>query len=155
MMKSKRRHLKYSIPVCLCVLCLLPGAFVWSKKQSPLSPIEAQLVGQWSTKSGSGSTRIFRSDRTLATANGQFSGKWRIEEGLLIASYWETFQFASNIASFNGMQSTYNSLCRSQTIEECRWKIEFTADKQGHALTHFVDKQHPDGKWHWIRAADR
>ncbi|MDF1743065.1 MAG: hypothetical protein P1V19_05180 [Gimesia sp.] len=148
MMKTIRGHLRYSIPVCLCVLCFLLVAFVWYNTPSPLSPIEAQLVGQWSTKNVSGSTRIFRSDRTFATASGQFSGKWRIEEGHLIVRYRETFQ----IGSCYNLRSTYNSLHRSQRLEECRWKIDFTADNQGHALTHFVDQQHPDGKWHWIRA---
>ena len=104
-------------------------------------------MGRWSAKSGSGSTRIFRSNRTLATANGQFAGRWRIEEGHLIVRCWQTFQIAPNY----DIRSTYNSLRTSQTTEEYRWKIEFAADKQSHALSHIVDKKHPDGKWHWIR----
>ncbi len=152
-MIRKRGHLRYSIPVCLSVLLL--AAYWGSDRPAPLTPLEAQLVGEWTDKGGTGSARIFRADRTLVTANDQFSGTWRIEEGRLMISYWQTFHVASNLASWYGIQSTYTSLCRSQDVDKCAWKIEFDDDEQSHALSHTVDQQHPDGKWYWNRESDQ
>lgn len=125
---------------------LLFALFLACDNQPVLSPMETQLVGEWSANPQS-DTRTFLPDRTFTTSSGQFSGVWRINAGRLTVTYWVPIE----ITNAYDIQSTFNSIRRSRKTYTCTWEIELTDNGQQHNLSHPIDELHPDGKWFWTR----
>jgi hypothetical protein len=116
--------------------------FLVSDTQSPLSPIESRLVGEWSADPHE-YTRSFLPDRTFSTSGGQFSGVWRIDEGRLTVRYWPPPELPHGY----DFSTTLQWLRRPGKTYTCTWDIEFADGNQQHSLSQPIDDLHPDGKW--------
>ena len=146
-MKSKRRILRAWPTFIVGLLVLLLALFLVSDYQSPLSPVESRLVGEWSANSTI-YTRSFLPDRTFSTSDGQFSGVWQINEGQLTVTYWPPIERPYDY----DIKPMFNWIRRSCKTYTYTWDIEFDDDSQQHKLSHPVDELHPDGKkWLWTR----
>ncbi|QDV53995.1 hypothetical protein [Gimesia fumaroli] len=135
------------------ILVLLLAYRLTVNYQPPLSVVEQQLVGEW-IGTPPGLSRIFKPDRTFLTSNGQFAGVWRIEEGVLTVTAHQPYELPRSL-SLNSLSLSFDSFQRSFTQETYQWQIEFSDDGKQHTLNHPVDKQHPDGKWHWHRKQNK
>lgn len=135
------------------ILLLLCVYHLKSDSQPPLSAVERQLVGQWSSEPGV-PTRTFKSDRTFTTSTGQFAGFWRIDEGKLTVTVWQPYELPRSL-SITGFSLSYDSMQRSSIEETYTFEIIFSEDGKQHTLNHPIDKQHPDGKILWTRKTDR
>ncbi|QDT30703.1 hypothetical protein [Gimesia panareensis] len=155
-MKTFALQLKHrrGLLVCLAGILLLGIAyFLTEEKQQPLSAEEQQLMGAWDDETP-GFLRIFRADRTFTTSNGQFAGRWWIDEGELKVTYWQTFEPPRSL-SLTSLELSLTSLQRSFDEETYSWQIDFLKNGQQMTLSHPVDEQHPDGKWLWTKQIDK
>lgn len=135
------------------ILVLLLTYDLTSDSQPPLSAVEQQLVGQWSSGS-SLSTRMFKPDRTFKTDSGQFAGFWHIDKGVLTVRVWEPYEFPRTL-SISSLNLYLNSIQRSHLIETYIYKIEFSESGQQHTLNHPLGKEHSDGKSRWTRKTNK
>ncbi len=92
--------------------------------QSPLSPVEARVIGEWS-HDPSETIRSFHADRSFSTSNGQFVGVWEVKDGRLTVKYWQPFELPTD---FNAAALTHS--IRRTRKETLSWRIEFAADNQ-------------------------
>ncbi len=87
---KRRRNTKYFFAaLILLLLAWAIGGYSISRGR-PLSPLEAQLVGNWEKieSSGKRTTISFSSDRTFRDAPGAWEGTWIIEGNELRLWYW-------------------------------------------------------------------
>jgi len=148
----KQRRKRVLLAGTAGILLLFCGYHFTVENQRPLSAMEKQLVGQWSAESGV-PTRIFKPDRTFTTSTGQFAGHWRIDEGELIVTVWQPYEFPRSL-SVASLSLSLDSIQRSRIQETYQFKIEFSDSGQQHIVNHPVDKAHPDGKWLWTRKTE-
>jgi hypothetical protein len=146
---ARRGQIIPGIVACFCgsfgLLLPLLALLVFSHNQLPLSQLETQLVGEWSANP-TDATRTFSPDRTFSTSNGQFVGRWRVDDGRLTLTYWQPYKLPHE---FN-FAAVKHSIRRTRK-ETLWWNIEFADDRQRHSLSHPADKLQPDGKWSWTR----
>jgi hypothetical protein len=146
-MNQQQRFLRAWPALVVGLLVLLLPLF-FSDDQSPLSPLETRLVGEWSANP-SGSTRCFWPNRTFSTSNGLVVGVWRIRDGRLTLTYWQTYQLPPEY-SFAAVAHSIRRI-RKDTVS---WDITFAEDGQGHILSIPVSEDCPAGQWLWRRVAD-
>jgi hypothetical protein len=144
----KRRYV-----LLLCLLLVVCAYCFTGDKPYPLTAEEQQLVGAWDDETP-GFLRVFHSDRTFTTSNGQFAGRWRIDEGELKITYWQTFEPPRSL-SLASLELSLNSLQRSFEKETYSWQIDFLDNGRQMTLSHPVDELQPDGKWLWTKQTDR
>ncbi|QDV21646.1 hypothetical protein Pan153_63360 [Gimesia panareensis] len=150
-LQLKRRR---GLLVCLAGILLLGTAYWFTgERQRRLSAEEQLLVGAWDDETP-GFLRIFHSDRTFTTSNGQYAGRWWIEEGKLKVIAWQTFEPPRSL-SLTSLELSLTSLQRSFEEETYSWQIDFLDQGQQFTLTFSPDEQHPDGKWLWTKQMDR
>ena len=80
-MRTKWTELKVAV---LLVVILAIGCFLAIAVNRPMRDAESKLLGTWNTKSGT--TYVFGEDRTFSIDDGIQTGKWRVEDGMLIFS---------------------------------------------------------------------
>lgn len=142
-----RRSHRVALALGIAVILLGCWAALRGRLRSPLSPMEARLVGSWASGTG-GPARVFLPDRSFRTTNGQFEGEWSIAEGKLSLQYWEPArpQDARSVNRFVG------ELRKGRQVETVEWEIEFRDDNQGHTLIYPENHaREPGGRWHWMR----
>lgn len=108
------------------------------------------MVGEWSVDQRK-DTRIFLSDRTFSTSDGQYSGVWRINEGQLTVTYWPPIELPHDYH----IKPILNWMDRSRKTYTYTRDIEFTDDSQQYYLSAPADKLHPDRQWLWTRVSTR
>lgn len=146
--KPQRRFLRAWPAFVVGLLVLLLAHFIFSDIPSPLSPLETRLVGEWSANPP-GPIRSFSPDRKFSTSNGQFVGVWRIDDGRLTLTYWQTFE----------LPHEYNFAAVAHSIKRTRketWSWDFTLAEDGQQLILIVpvSEDSPDGLWLWRRMSD-
>ena len=140
-MRAMRRNPLWPIALGLAAILLFCW-FFFSSMRRPLSPLEAQLVGEWTSNSG-GETRIFYPDHSYSS-HGQFEGKWFIDGNRLTIEYW----LPSRIRDVYSVDDFLLQLRRSWKTSTNTIEIEFGDDDQ--TLSFFFLSDHerrPGGKW--------
>jgi hypothetical protein len=133
--------------LCVAAALLAIGLVVRNASRRPLSPLETQLVGEWSNGDGD-ATRSFWPDRGFSTSDGQYEGRWSIDGDRLILEYWVPFRLRE-VERLGDFRSKLRQAGRRYTVA---WKIEFGADGQTHTLIHSNDHPgDPGGSWKWTR----
>jgi len=148
--KPQRRFLR----ACLAIVIGVVGLFVFflallvfRDKHSTLSPLETRLVGEWSANPTE-TTRSFSPDRTFSTSNGQFVGVWRINNGRLTITYWQSFELPHE-CSFAAVAHSIRRT-RKETVS---WNITFAEDGRQHILS-VPGEDRPDGQWLFRRVGN-
>ena len=100
------------------LLALVVCALILSNTHRPLSPLEARLVGRW-TESGAFAI-VFSPDRRFWTSDGQFVGRWWIDEDGLKVQYWDTEGCRSRLPEF------LSRVRRRLNAPIDTWSIEFS-----------------------------
>jgi hypothetical protein len=127
-------------------LLVLLALLVDTDQHSPLSPLEARVVGEWSHDPAE-TSRLFSADRSFFTSNGQFVGTWHVSDGRLTVTYWQPFELPTDY----GAAAFANSIRRTRK-ETLSWRIEFAADSQQFSLDQGCVLK--DGRLTPIRAVD-
>ena len=123
-----RRFLLFGAMFLALVVCTL----VLSNIFQPLSPLEARLVGRW-TESGAFAV-VYSPDRKFWTSNGQFGGRWWIDEDGLKLRIWDTAGTGSRIPDL------FSRARRRHSAPVDTWSIEFSEDDSRVALVIADDK---------------
>jgi len=142
----KRQGLLVGTALGVGLLLALLALLVDIDRQSPLSPVEARLIGEWSHDPAE-TARSFRADRSFSTSNGQFVGAWHVKEERLTVNYWQPFELPTDFSA----AALAHSIRRTRK-ETLSWRIEFAADNQ-----HFFLDQGcvlKDGRLIPVRAGD-
>lgn len=148
---SKRRRV---LLVCLAGLLLAVCAYCFTgERLRPLTPQEQRLVGSWDDETP-GFLRDFYADRTFTTSNGQFAGRWSIDEGMLKITYWQTFEPPRSL-SLTSLELSLTSLQRSFEEETYSWRIEFEKNDQQLTISPPIDSRFSDEKWLWTKQMDK
>jgi hypothetical protein len=126
----------------VCLLVALLALFLVIDNQSPLSPVESRLVGEWFSPTNKGVTRIFSPDRTFSTSD--MTGVWHIKDGRLTLTYRQTFELPHDF-SFAAVKHSIRRT-RKTTLS---WDITLAEDDQQHRLS--VPAHGPDGQWLFCR----
>jgi len=127
-------------------LLVLVALLIDFDRRSPLSPIEARVVGEWSHDSAE-TSRSFFADRSFSTSNGQFVGTWHVTDGRLIVTYWQPFELPTDCS----VAAVAHSIRRTRK-ETLSWRIEFPADNEQLSLEQGCVSK--DGRLIPIRAGD-
>lgn len=145
---------RYRLPITmLCAVGILMSAAVVIQSRWPaaLSPLEVQLIGEWTSDAGK-SIRIFRSDHSFATDNGQFEGHWSIDHNKLTIMYWQPF----SLRDAYYVDGFLVQIRRSFKVDTYMWEIEFADDRQTHTLIFPENDTHnPGERWNWTRLAGK
>jgi hypothetical protein len=124
----------------VCLLIALLALFLVIDNQSPLSPVESRFVGEWFSPTNKGVIRIFSSDRTFSTSDGQYTGVWHIKDGRLTLTYRQTLELPHDFSFAAVKQSIRRT--RQTTLS---WDITLAEDGQQHQLS--APAHGPDGQW--------
>ena len=153
-MKPEQRFPRAWSAIVVGLSAVVVGSFfllltwlILSDNPSPLSPLETQLVGEWSANP-SETERSFSPDRTFSTSNGQFVGVWRINDGRLTLTYWQTFAPPHEFS----LAAVQHSIRRTRK-ETISWDLTFAEDGQQHLLS-APGEGRPDGQWLFHRMSD-
>ena len=144
MLRPVRRRLLPIMGLIVAAMLLCSVFLSDSKTERPLSPLEARLVGEW-TSSPQGSTRIFRPDRSFSTANGQFEGRWSVDDSRLTVHYWQPLHTRQPYR----VDDFLSKLRRSFKTDTVTWEVKFGDDGRTHTL-HFTENDERD-PWKWTR----
>ena len=128
------------------LLLALLALLVDIDRQSPLSAVEARLIGEWSHDPAE-TVRSFRADRSFSTSNGQFVGAWEVRDGRLIVEYWQPFELPTDFSA-----AAFAHSIRRTRKETLSWRIEIAADNQQLSLDQGCVLE--DGRLSPIRARD-
>lgn len=92
---QRRRKWPAFVGLFLVLLSALFFYHVRSQQMSvynrPLSKLEARFAGDWISDDPK-FVRTFAADRTFTTSNKQFVGHWRIDDGQLNVTYWQSYR---------------------------------------------------------------
>ncbi|HEX5106007.1 MAG TPA: hypothetical protein VFV87_19445 [Pirellulaceae bacterium] len=144
--KLNRQSMLLGTAVVVVLLLAFVALLVGIDRRSPLSPIEARLIGEWSHDPAE-TVRSFRADRSFSTSNGQFVGTWDVRDGRLTVTYWQPFELPTD---FSAAALTHS--IRRTRRETLSWRIEFSADNQQLSLDQGCVLQ--DGRLIPIRAGN-
>lgn len=122
--KPKRQGMQVWLALGVGLLLVLLVLLVATDQQSPLSPVEARLIGEWSHDPAE-TRRSFHADRSFSTSHGQFVGAWDVRDGRLMVTYWQPFEFPTDYSA----AAVKHSIRRTRK-ETLSWRIEFAADNQ-------------------------
>lgn len=122
--KPNRQGMQVWLALGVGLLLLLLAFLVDIVRQSPLSPVEARLIGEWSHGPAE-TARSFRADRSFSTSNGQFVGTWDVKDGRLTLKYRQPFELPTECSAAALASSIRRT--RQQTLS---WRIEIAADNQ-------------------------
>lgn len=80
------------IAACLAVVLMVAVASVVMRPPAPLTTFEKRLVGNWAEVDQPGDDlgcdMSFTADRAFHSNDGQFAGRWSINNGRLHIKYW-------------------------------------------------------------------
>ena len=123
-----RRFLFFGAMFLALVVCTL----VLSSLLQPLSPLEARLVGRW-TENGAFAV-VYSPDRNFSTSNGQFAGRWWIDEDGLKLRIWDTVGTSSRIPDL------FDRARKRHSAPVDTWSIDFSEDDRRVTLVIADDK---------------
>ena len=138
------RRLWFTLALGLLALFVTP--FLLQQDPAPLTPIESQLVGEWSVGHDN-PTRSFLDNRTFSTSEGQFSGVWKIDNDRLTVTYWSPIERPHDYSIHGAVQW----IRRSQKTYSCAWDIEFAEGGEKLTLIPVVAPPRPAEEWIWTR----
>jgi hypothetical protein len=151
--RIRDKHVKPNWMAWLVLTALVVGLFlvllalvVDTDQHSPLSPLEARVVGEWSHDPAE-SSRSFFPNRSFFTSNGQFVGTWHVTDGRLTVTYWQPFELPTDCSA----AALTHSIRRTRK-ETLSWRIGFVADNQQLSLDQGCVLE--DGRLIPIRAMD-
>jgi hypothetical protein len=142
----KRHGLLVGTAIGVGLLLVLLALLVVIDRRTPLSPVEARMIGEWSHDPAE-TARSFRADRSFSTSNGQFVGAWDVKDGRLTVTYWQPFELPTEFSA----AAVAHSIRRTRR-ETLSWRIEFAADNEHVSLDQ--GRVLKDGRLIPIRAGD-
>lgn len=132
---TPKRRRKWPAIVGLLFVLLLALLFYHVRSQQmsvynkPLSILEARFAGDYWPNGNPAFVRTFAADRTLSTSDGQNLGYWRIDDGQLTLTMWQSFRSPRGLS----IDDLVNSL-RGTRKEVLTYAITLSEDDQQFVL---------------------
>ncbi len=150
---TQKRRRKWPAIVGLLLVLLLAMFFYHVRSQQmslynkPLSKLEARFAGDYYSNGDPNSIRTFAADRTLSTSDGQSLGYWRIDDGQLTLTMWQSFRSPRGL-SIDDFVNTF----RRRRKEVLTYPITLSDDGKQFVLTIPASKGSPASGLKFVRA---